>query len=555
MRATRPTSHATTRGTPAIAGRESVLGSMAVALVAFVVYAALCPPVSGMGDGSEFTLVLATNGVAHPTGYPLYTLFGHAFGTLLHAFGVSWPLATNLWSAVGAAIAVGFLFALASRLTRTVVDADAATRFLAALIPVALFAFQPILLLDASAGEVNSWSAAWACLAGYTFVCLQGALESGAGGAPERDRRGALIWGLVCGAGLAHHLTSVMVFAPLTIALVATLARRHRAVMPLLLAAALAACVPVAGYGIIAWRAWHPAVVQWPWLAPGLASVRDHITGEQYRQFIGYFAPAEEQRALIDHIALPFLGVGLVALLAGLLRARDAGTRAIWAALTTATVLVVAFTFRYGVPDPAPYFVPAMAFGAAAVAPALASLAAPRVGGTALRLGVAALAVLALVVPWVRAAATRQHEIDGFERLIRSMWSAVPPDTAIVFWPDDRYIRLLEYQILRGEKPALLVLCPDLLLEDQTRERMRQRFGVDPLEGHPIPSIAPGSPDADQRIRRYFKQVIRSLNERIRPPVIMFDPSVPMVQQQRKPWESAGFQGNPAMLPGHPPER
>jgi len=535
MRASRTRTRALAREPFVNAPGGPAYAPYAAAMIAFVVSAALCPPVSGMGDGSEFTLVLATNGVAHPTGYPLYTLFGHGFVSFLHALGVAWPLAANLWSAVGGAIAIGFLFALASTLTRSIAGADRATRLLAAAIPVALFAFQPILLTDATAGEVNSWSAAWACAAGYAFVRLHAGLES-----PGDGRRGAMLWGLVCGAGLAHHLTSILVAAPVTIALVATALRRRRALAPLLLVGLLAACVPIASYGIIAWRAWHPALVQWPALAPGLASVLDHITGEQYRHYVGYFAPAPDQRALIDQVAVPFLAAGCAALLVGLARAKDAGARTAWAALTVAAVLVTAFTFRYGVPDPAPYFIPAMAFGAAAVAPALAALAAPLKRSAAPTLGVAALAALLLVVPWVRDGASRRQEIMSYERLIRSMWAAVPPDTAIVLWPDDRYIHLREYQLLLGEKPALVVLNPDLLLEDQTRERLRQRFGVDPIAGHPVPRIVPGSPDADLRIRQYFKQVIHSFNERIPTPIIIFDPSVPIVQEQRKPWESAG---------------
>ena len=370
-------------------GSERAYGAVTVAAAAFVAYALLCPAVSGMGDGSEFTLVLATNGVAHPTGYPLYTLFGHAFGALLHSAGVSWPLAANLWSAFGAAVAVGFLFALAHRLTRTIPDADAPTRFVAALIPVALFAFQPILLIDATAGEVNAWSAAWACMAAFVFVRLQQGIDAAGDGAAH-DRRGALLWGLVCGVGLAHHLTSILVSVPLTIALAVTLVHRRRAAPSLALVAALAACVPVASYAFVAWRAWHPALVQWPALAPSLAGVWDHVSGAQYRHYVGYFAPADDHRALIDHVALPFLVAGAAALAAGLVRARDAGARTTWAGLAAAAALVVAFTFRYGVPDPAPYFLPAMALAAAAAAPALAALALPRVRGAALRLGVVA---------------------------------------------------------------------------------------------------------------------------------------------------------------------
>src|SRR5512140_3207302 len=92
-----PISIAAGESRPAL--RPPLLLFAAVAAAAFAIYAFITPRVSGMGDGSEFTLVLATNGVAHPTGYPLYTRLGHLFATLLHALGAAWPDAANAWTA------------------------------------------------------------------------------------------------------------------------------------------------------------------------------------------------------------------------------------------------------------------------------------------------------------------------------------------------------------------------------------------------------------------------------------------------------------------------
>jgi hypothetical protein len=528
-----------------VAGRGALmprLASLLVAVSAFAVYLPLCPPVSGVGDGSEFTLVLATNGVAHPTGYPLYTPLGHLFCALLHALGAPWALAANVWSAVGAAVAVGFLHALAMGLTGSLPGATGTARFLAALVPTALFAFQPILIGAATSAEVNSWSLAWVCAAAYVFLRLAGGL-TGADGAPRRLHRGAALWGLVCGIGLAHHLTSVLVSLPLTVGLTALLALRRRPWPGLLLAAVAAGLVPLASYGIIFWRAWHPALVQWPALGPGVASVLEHVTGAQYRHFIGYFDPAPDHRALLARAGYPFLFPGLALLLVGALRERQPERRMAWSALLVSALSVALFTFRYGVPDPAPYFLPAMALGAAAAAPALATLARAAGRWGALRIGVAGVAGLFLIVPWVRGGVEQCRDLLDNEAMIRSMWSAVPADTAIVLWPDDRFIHLVEYQILSGEKPALWIATPDMLLEDRTREELRARFGVDPLEGFRVPQVRPGSAEEDAIIGRALDAIVRNLNARTRVPVILFDPSVPVVRQLSKPWEPAEGSG------------
>src|SRR5262249_56008529 len=85
----------------------------------FVIYLLLAPAVPGDKDSGEFTLVLATNGVAHPTGYPLFTILGHGFVRIAHALGASWAYAANAWSALGGGVAMALFPAPPVRLPRT----------------------------------------------------------------------------------------------------------------------------------------------------------------------------------------------------------------------------------------------------------------------------------------------------------------------------------------------------------------------------------------------------------------------------------------------------
>jgi hypothetical protein len=128
------------------------------------------------------------------------------------------------------------------------------------------------------------------------------------------------------------------------------------------------------------------------------------------------------------------------------------------------------------------------------------------------------------------------------------MWSAIPSDTALVSWTDDRFSRLVEYQVLRGEKPALLVVTPDMLFAPAMRRAVRTRFGVDPVEGFRRPRLTTRVTRADEKaiIDESRQRLIRSLNQRIRVPVILFDPSVPIVWQLDKPWEHSPETSPPA---------
>jgi len=64
-------------------------------------------------DTGEFQTVTYVLGIAHPTGYPFYTIFGKLFGTLIPIGGWAWRM--NLLSSLSAAIAAGMLAAFAVR--------------------------------------------------------------------------------------------------------------------------------------------------------------------------------------------------------------------------------------------------------------------------------------------------------------------------------------------------------------------------------------------------------------------------------------------------------
>ena len=83
---------------------------------AFALYVATLAPTVLAGDGGEFQFVPYLLGVAHPTGYPLYTLLGWAWSHLLPVGDVAYRL--NLFSAFWAALAVGFLYLTTRSLLR-----------------------------------------------------------------------------------------------------------------------------------------------------------------------------------------------------------------------------------------------------------------------------------------------------------------------------------------------------------------------------------------------------------------------------------------------------
>ncbi len=164
-----------------------------VGLAAFSLYLrTLAPSVACIFcDSLEFQLVTYKLGIAHPTGYPLYTLLGKLF-TLLPLGDVAYRV--NLMSAFFGAVTVALLY-LTMRL---------ALKFrVPALIGVLVFAVSPVFWSQAVMAEVYTLNSIFVALTLFLLLRWKEAMEEGRGASL---RSLALIYGL----SLTHHRTMVL---------------------------------------------------------------------------------------------------------------------------------------------------------------------------------------------------------------------------------------------------------------------------------------------------------------------------------------------------------
>jgi hypothetical protein len=154
----------------AAAGAESRLrtfaigGSALVGLIAFVVYVATLDPSVGTGDSGELVASAYVWGVAHPPGYPLYTMLGHLATWL--PFG-SPALRMNLLSAIFDAATVGIVCLLVYRLVgddREETSERTTARLLAAAVGALLLAFSTVFWLYSEVAEVFALNNLFAAL-------------------------------------------------------------------------------------------------------------------------------------------------------------------------------------------------------------------------------------------------------------------------------------------------------------------------------------------------------------------------------------------------------
>lgn len=260
----------------------------------FVYVRTLYPSVPG-GDAGELITAAARLEVAHPPGYPLFTVLAH-LATLLPWGSLAWRV--NLFSAVADAAAAGVLAA-------TIVTVSQST--IAGIVAAALFAFSPLVWTYAVGAEVFPLNNLLVALLMYGTARFA---RSGAG-------RDAVAVALAIGLGLAHHHAFLFYAAPVALWLLWT-------GRPALLAPRRLAVLALAGAAGLAWYLYLPlagrSATTLSWGDPTtLAGFRDHLLRRDYGTFQlaagvhpGAASFGERLAAWSEHSAEALLYVGVL---------------------------------------------------------------------------------------------------------------------------------------------------------------------------------------------------------------------------------------------------
>jgi len=186
------------------ASRRLAAAALGVAVLAIYVRT-LAPTVAG-GDSGELITVAHTLGVAHPPGYPLYTLLAKLF-TLLPAGTIAWRV--NLFSAVCGAGAATILFLAVARW---------AGSLWAGLASASLFAFSPRVWPHAVTAEVFALNNVF--LAGLVYLTVRFWQERARDVRPVPAKYGGRDLWVACflffwiGLGLSNHHTLIFYAVP-----------------------------------------------------------------------------------------------------------------------------------------------------------------------------------------------------------------------------------------------------------------------------------------------------------------------------------------------------
>ncbi len=169
-------------------------------------------------DNGEFQLVSSTLGLAHPPGFPLYTLLAHLFSKL--PLPLSPAVKINLFSAVTSTLTLGIIFTTIETILKNLlknsqmhvaefVNSSTHFRSLAALIGTAALGIATTFWSQATTANIRSLTALFAAICFYFLVIIDSRPD--AADAPReiarRNSRPVLLFALAFGFGFTHHLS------------------------------------------------------------------------------------------------------------------------------------------------------------------------------------------------------------------------------------------------------------------------------------------------------------------------------------------------------------
>ncbi len=445
------------------------------------------------GDNGEFATLYAEGGVAHPSGYPLYTLYLRALSWLP---GVS--------PAHGAALATALLGVAVAAALYTACRAWGASPAGAAFAAV-VYATSPRAWGLATEAEVFTLNA----LVGAVVVALA------APGGPARGTRRTVLLGLAAGAGLANHLT-VVLLAPVGLDGAARGARESGNRLRAWALGALALLPGLLTYGYLVAVARHPGD-RWVWADVSTAAgLLRHVVRADYgvgrlATHGGPPAPGAQLGALAVHalrdlLVVPtLLGcaavVGAVARwLRGLHRGRPADDHAARSAAVLAATLALAgplFAARFNIALTGVgwaivarfHLLPEVLLSVFVAQGADAAARRVSLGTRARALLVAGAGVIgaAATLPGVLAAHRSVLEDYVFDTL-----HTAPPGAVVLGTGDHRQLGVLYAQRALGVRRDVLYIDPWLLLLPAPRARVERALGrpLPPLRGRTVDTRA-----------------------------------------------------------------
>lgn len=291
----------------------------------------LCPDVY-LIDSGELAAVSYTLGVAHPTGYPLYTLISYFFTRLPGE-----PIRNlNLLSAIFSVVATAVVFLTAYKITKN--------QWTSAL-SAALFAFSPTIWRTSVTNEVYPLTGLFTVTVIYLL---------------HRCNNNRIFYLIMYLTGLA--LTNHVIFFSLALPVIVYMVLVHKPKPSMFLTGLIFLLMGLSLYFYVMARTIGGAEVAWG-NAYNLQRLFWHLTGKQYQVWMFTLSPGEIVGNLVKglhFLARDFLYVLIIPAILGFWVLYRQKKEIFWL-LLAALVANLLYTINYSIPDIESYYIPSVA--------------------------------------------------------------------------------------------------------------------------------------------------------------------------------------------------
>jgi tetratricopeptide (TPR) repeat protein len=323
---------------------DLLFGALAFLVPLLLYGSTLCPTVP-VGDGGELTCAAHSLGIAHPTGYPLFCLWGRVFIVALPLVSVA--VRVNLMSAFFASLAILLVYVLAREIFGEIFKDEWFFSRPVALFTALIFGVSETMWSQAVQSEVYALHAFLVTALILVMVLWR----------RTADGRLALLWAFLWALSLANH-TSVVFLLGVALYLAASNWRRT----------SLKQCLPgmalffFLGISLYLYLPLRSALnPPHDWGNPEtLSRLWDHISARQYRKFFLLASPPDVWNNLRHYVGLLTRQFGIVLLIFSLVGAVLQARR--WRALFTVFLLAilgnVLLAASYDILDIEPYYLP-----------------------------------------------------------------------------------------------------------------------------------------------------------------------------------------------------
>lgn len=437
--------------------------ALLVGVLSLAAYLTTLAPGLTYTDAGELATACATLGVAHPTGYPLFTLLGHVW-TWLPFPSVIYGM--NVFAAVCVSAAAGML--VGSSTGSSTGSSMGSSKWVGGATSLC-FAFAVPCWSQATSVEVYS-------LQTLLFVSTLFAIHR-MFAQPQAAQRWALLTCLLTGLMLTNHLTSAFLIPGIAVAVWAALFKREASAStkresaatsdltpsPTMLVAmlVLAVLIPVSLYLYLPLRSAQSPLTNWGEVHRSWDAFLYHVSGSQFQVWITDDAVKENWPRFWKQVPSMLVWVGFIPMIVGLIA--SFGRRVQW--LGFALLLMwIGNTFiamRYGIHDIDSYFLPSYAIMFIWMARGLTWMLDRVKAAPALQYAPLALPIIAFAVNVSHQDRSKEREVELYTQYV---FDNLEPNAVVLSQQWDYFVSAAWYkQRVEGVRTDVAVIDKELL--------------------------------------------------------------------------------------------